>query len=509
MFGQNDASSYISDNTGAISTSFDFDAILLVSDLYRQAQKSHLRQAIRTMRNRPTELPSAEVLSEDNINNDRLHRNMIQYSSGTIAEESSCLDDKDVGPGNSARLEQVIPTSSQGTDVEADVPVVTTPLTEQVIPTSSQETDVEADILVITTPPAEQNIDGEEQRLVNTLSALQPKILHPRYWWKLKKRNREKVLILGTSESGRSTMMKALTSVAGGKYTKKERLSFRNIIWTSVVTNAKTVLKAMEELKLPLEHEGYKRHVQKLFNFQEKVDDELLPETIRSIQALWKDRGFEACYKRRNEYQLEENFAYYVNSVTRLGADGYVPTDEDILRLRIVSCGINTVCLSYKDLEYEVLDVGVERKHWVRTFPGVSTIVFMVDPTAYSKRILKDKSKTLIQESLEAFDYIVNSGWFLEAEFIIIFSKMDKLERWLYEKEVKDFWHDFPDLPGDTGIVEHYMQFLQAEFLKCCQCKEHRSRIRIIRGNLVDTRQSSAREVFETLDHLRIQRYIR
>ncbi|KAI4859469.1 hypothetical protein F4820DRAFT_462474 [Hypoxylon rubiginosum] len=61
IVGQNEASSYISENSAAISTTFDFDTILFSSTLYQQAQRSHLRQAIRATRNQTTELPLAQL----------------------------------------------------------------------------------------------------------------------------------------------------------------------------------------------------------------------------------------------------------------------------------------------------------------------------------------------------------------------------------------------------------------------------------------------------------------
>lgn len=205
IVGQNEASSYISENSAAISTTFDFDTILFSSTLYQQAQRSHLRQAIRATRNQTTELPLAQVPSTDNtVDTSRSHHGGDDDSlEGITTEEPRQL-------ANVARLENAIATSSQDKHNETDVAV------------SNMR-------------PILQTRDRIEQGLIKNQLTSQPKTFYLRNLWKNRQRRNEsavrlastehkvtehtitehkvikhKVLILGISGSGKSTMMKAL-----------------------------------------------------------------------------------------------------------------------------------------------------------------------------------------------------------------------------------------------------------------------------------------------------------
>ncbi|KAI0975445.1 G-protein alpha subunit-domain-containing protein [Xylaria arbuscula] len=67
LLGLNDVASFISENTGAISTRFEFDDVLRSTLLYQTAERSHLRQAIRARRTRNAERISTDNLSQRSV----------------------------------------------------------------------------------------------------------------------------------------------------------------------------------------------------------------------------------------------------------------------------------------------------------------------------------------------------------------------------------------------------------------------------------------------------------
>lgn len=54
-----------------------------------------------------------------------------------------------------------------------------------------------------------------------------------------------RVPLLGTSESGKSTTLKAMKLFAKGDYSHEERSSFAKIIWSNVTHSTEIVLQAM------------------------------------------------------------------------------------------------------------------------------------------------------------------------------------------------------------------------------------------------------------------------
>ncbi|KAF2689823.1 G-protein complex alpha subunit GpaA/FadA [Lentithecium fluviatile CBS 122367] len=272
-----------------------------------------------------------------------------------------------------------------------------------------------------------------------------------------------KILILGTSESGKSTLLKALRLCLQEPYTLDERLSYREIIWSNVVQSARVVLEAMESLELPLENDTNEYHVQTIFMQPSQYED--CPpgsEVIHAVKLLWDDAGFQDAFNRRREYQLPDSFRYYAIDVERIMSPDYVPTNEDIFRSRVKTTGITESSFLYNDLGYKVFDVGgvrSERKKWIHVFGNISTVAFTIDAHSYAKILFEDETVNRMQEQLHLFDSVVNSRWFQESSFIIVFTKIDMLEEWLQTNPAEQYFPGY-SRNSSLGLVESYMQYL-------------------------------------------------
>ncbi|KAG7248513.1 hypothetical protein CRUP_037520 [Coryphaenoides rupestris] len=61
---------------------------------------------------------------------------------------------------------------------------------------------------------------------------------------------------------------------------------------------------------------------------------------VDAIRSLWSDRGIQECYSRKREYQLSDSAKYYLNALDRIADCCYLPTQQDILRVRVPTTGI-------------------------------------------------------------------------------------------------------------------------------------------------------------------------
>lgn len=68
--------------------------------------------------------------------------------------------------------------------------------------------------------------------------------------------------------------------------------------------------------------------------------DSLDRELTNAIKALWADEGVQSVFGRSQELHLNDSAGYYFDQIDRIGAASYVPSDEDILRSRVRSTGI-------------------------------------------------------------------------------------------------------------------------------------------------------------------------
>ncbi|VDM15159.1 unnamed protein product [Wuchereria bancrofti] len=112
--------------------------------------------------------------------------------------------------------------------------------------------------------------------------------------------------------------------------------------------------------------------------------EELVEELSAAMQRLWADGGVRECYKRSNEYQIDDSAKYSPN---------YLPTEQDLLRTRIKTTGITEVHFELKGLTFRVIDVGgqrSERKKWIHCFDNVNAIIFISSLSEYDQTLRED-----------------------------------------------------------------------------------------------------------------------
>ncbi|KAK7137102.1 hypothetical protein R3I93_017234 [Phoxinus phoxinus] len=70
---------------------------------------------------------------------------------------------------------------------------------------------------------------------------------------------------------------------------------------------------------------------------------------VEAIRHLWEDQGFKICYSRRREYQLLDSTEYFISDLDRITAEDFIPTNQDILRVRCPTNGITEERVSMDD----------------------------------------------------------------------------------------------------------------------------------------------------------------
>ena len=134
--------------------------------------------------------------------------------------------------------------------------------------------------------------------------------------------------------------------IHGDGYTNEELISFKPTICDNLVHSMRAVLEAMGvnsvfmihqrliflsgTLKINLGEQGNRVHVKAVLTYQELSNESSMPaELADAIKALWRDSGVQDCYRRANEYQLNDSAAYYFDAIERISAGNYVPTQQD------------------------------------------------------------------------------------------------------------------------------------------------------------------------------------
>ncbi|AEO63905.1 uncharacterized protein THITE_2141899 [Thermothielavioides terrestris NRRL 8126] len=284
-----------------------------------------------------------------------------------------------------------------------------------------------------------------------------------------------KVLILGSSESGKSTLLKAMKLCQKGVFSRNEAKSFAKIAWSNTVQSTRAVLEAMKKLEIPLQNLANIRHAHVIFTQPAQIEGSFPPELELAVTELWADPGFQKAYRRRSEYQVLETLPYFASHVKRLAAPGYIPSQEDILRTSVKTTGITETYYEVRRNDgagayFRVIDVGgarSERTKWFHVGYTVDTIVFTVDASAYCRLLYEDETVNRMAEQLAMWESITKSSWSYFASFLLIFTKIDCLPEQFEAYPVADFLPDFkqPESGSTAEHVARYLAYLEDRFL--------------------------------------------
>jgi len=250
-----------------------------------------------------------------------------------------------------------------------------------------------------------------------------------------------KLLLLGAGESGKTTVTKQMKIIHMNGYTPEELLSQRETIFSNVLQSMQVLVNATENLQLSdLVLEENKERFEAFKSEEVVARHEISKELGQDILALWKDPGIQAAYERNNEFQLIDSAAYFFANIDRIVEEDYCPTEEDLLRARVITSGIRELSFNHGGVRWRIVDVGGqrnERKKWIHCFQDVTSLLFCVAMSEYDKKLFEDELVNRMHESLALFDEICNCQWFYETSVMLFLNKSDLFREKIQRVDMK------------------------------------------------------------------------
>ncbi|XP_026887527.2 guanine nucleotide-binding protein subunit alpha-11-like [Electrophorus electricus] len=295
-----------------------------------------------------------------------------------------------------------------------------------------------------------------------------------------KKRERReiKVLLLGTGESGKTTFIKQMRIIHGKGYSEDDRRAFDKLVFQNIFTAIKAMTAAMSTLKIPYatqQNEMYARRVQDVDIHQVM---QLERPYVEAIQRLWADSGLKVCYSRRREYQLLDSTEYFMTNLDRIAAPNYIPTAQDVLRVRFPTTGINDYSFVVEKITLRIVDVGgqkSERRKWIHCFENVTSLIFLASLSEYDQVLEENNKDNRMHESLTLFHTTIHSPWFANASIILFLNKMDILAEKIKTSDLQSYFTGFRGKKRDADAAKDYIRELYKEQAVSHEKKESKS----------------------------------
>ncbi|KAM4688642.1 guanine nucleotide-binding protein G(olf) subunit alpha isoform 1-T1 [Discoglossus pictus] len=303
----------------------------------------------------------------------------------------------------------------------------------------------------------------------------------------LKEQKREykqthRLLLLGAGESGKSTIVKQMRILHVNGFNSEEKKQKIQDIRKNVKDAIVTIVSAMGTLipPVPVANPANQFRLDYIKSIAPLSDFDYTQEFFEHAQKLWDDDGVKACYERSNEYQLIDCAQYFLEKIDHVRQNDYTPTDQDLLRCRVLTSGIFETRFQVDKVNFHMFDVGGqrdERRKWIQCFNDVTAIIFVVASSSYNMVIREDNNTNRLREALDLFKSIWNNRWLRTISIILFLNKQDMLaEKVLAGKsKIEDYFPEYvrytvpddatPDV-GEDPKVTRAKFFIRDEFLR-------------------------------------------
>lgn len=278
--------------------------------------------------------------------------------------------------------------------------------------------------------------------------------------------NRFQVLLLGSGDSGKSTILKQMRLIHKVPFSPQEIESYRQLVFENLTRGMAYLLDSMEDMDLRVSAEN-EQFVDLVMGARDIRDGEPFPTSFyQPLKMLWNDPNVKQAWQRGNEAALPEkcvgvllikltrrllipiahSLSYFYSSLDRLFDPLYQPTEQDIIRCRARTIGITETTFHLRDHEMLMVDVGgqkSERRKWIHCFQDVTSILFLVSLSGYDQCLVEDKdavsrsllpnfrshrcdgantplsgSQNQMQDAMTIWDSICHSQWFKQTSIV-------------------------------------------------------------------------------------------
>lgn len=185
-----------------------------------------------------------------------------------------------------------------------------------------------------------------------------------------------------------------------------------------------------------------------------------------AIKTLWADPGIRQTYAHRGGmYQCMHACGYFFDRLDAITDAHYLPTYADILHARARTTGIVETQFAVGDYQFRLLDVGGqrnERRKWIHCFEKVTALLFVTAISEYDEVLYEDHTVNRMVESINLFAEICASKWFTNTNIVLFLNKSD-----LFREKIKtvDLTCVFPEYTGGCDY-DKALEYIRDTFLK-------------------------------------------
>ncbi|TCD62322.1 hypothetical protein EIP91_007062 [Steccherinum ochraceum] len=224
---------------------------------------------------------------------------------------------------------------------------------------------------------------------------------------------------------------------------------------------------------------------------------EILASSAQAIKDLWEDETVQEMLRRRR-IRMETLPGFFIADVSRIARRDYVPSDEDVVRARLRTLGVQEHNIHFDTgpaagMDWALYDVGgsrTQRAAWTPYFDDCDAIIFLAPISCFDEKLAEDKRVNRLEDSYMLWRQICSSKLLAKAQIILFLNKCDLLEKKLRSGiQVKDYVPSFGKRKNDAQTVSQYFAQHFKEIAKTCSPEPRQFRVHLT--SVIDTKATA------------------
>ncbi|KAI0693144.1 G-protein alpha subunit-domain-containing protein [Cerioporus squamosus] len=148
------------------------------------------------------------------------------------------------------------------------------------------------------------------------------------------------------------------------------------------------------------------------------------------IVTLWEDAIVQGVLKKQNA-RIQDMPGFFLNDAGRIAVMNYEPTDDDIVRARVRTLGVEEHHFTMEGgalpgTEWYIYDVGGSRsvrQHWIPFFDDVQAIIFLA-PLAFNLVLEEDPKVNRLEDSIALWRQVCENALLAKTTLILFLNKV-------------------------------------------------------------------------------------
>ncbi|KAF8913503.1 guanine nucleotide binding protein, alpha subunit [Mucidula mucida] len=272
-----------------------------------------------------------------------------------------------------------------------------------------------------------------------------------------------RVLLLGQSESGKSTTLKNLRLAYDLEEWTRERASWRSVVQLNVIRSVHALLEDSTDSLLKLRLAPLRRveaDLKRRFGASALEVTPEMPSSELAVRAMTHlpqaddvaaQAILAACLPDiRTLYEsasrsvhIEETSGFFLNDLERVCASDYVPSDDDVVRARLRTTGVQEWRIRFSGSQaaglhpdfgrdWVIYDVGgcrTMRHAWLPFFENINAIIFLAPLSPFDLPLSEDPTMNRLDDTMRIWRFIVATKLLSRTTLIVFLNKCDLLKR--------------------------------------------------------------------------------